>query len=531
MILEDLGSKNGTFLRGQRISAPTPLADGDVFRLGRVEHDAARRPPDEATQHRRRVTRSAPMIGQTLSHYRIVEKLGEGGMGILYRARDVRLDRDVAIKVLRPEALGDAARRRRLVQEAKAASALNHAHIVTVYDVGQAPVDGHDVDFIVMECLEGRTLAQVMAERRLGLGEALDCAVQIAEALAAAHAAGIVHRDVKPANVMLSDAGRVKVLDFGLAKLVDRDSPALRRADRRPVVTRRPGRVPARGEGAVLGTAAYMSPEQAEGKPVDARSDVFSLGSVLYEMLAGRRPFQGDSQASLVSAILRDAPPPLRSLRKDVPRDLERVVRRCLAKSRDERYASAGELLLDLVACRARVAARASGWRAALRQPRYVVPPVLAALALAAFLGWTWKRGAPARWARDVALPEIDRLVASERLLPGLLAGAAGAAVPAREPAARPLLEGPLRPHVRSSTNPPGADVFMKSYRAPDGEWKRDRADSARGLPGALRDAPLADHQGRIRARGRDLDRRGVSGDPCDTRWTRRAPCRRAWCA
>jgi eukaryotic-like serine/threonine-protein kinase len=411
------------------------------------------------------------MIGQTLSHYRIVEKLGEGGMGVLYRARDTRLDRDVAIKVLRAEALGDPSRRRRFVQEAKAASALNHAHIVTVYDVGQARVDGHDVDFIAMECVAGRDLAQELAGRRLGLGETLDCAVQIADALAAAHAAGIVHRDVKPANVMLSESGRVKVLDFGLAKLMERDGaghagPSETEGD--SATSTMPQRT---REGALLGTAAYMSPEQAEGKPVDARSDVFSLGSVLYEMLAGRRPFQGGSQASLLTAILRNPPPPLKSLRKDVPRDLERILGRCLAKSRDERYPSAGELLLDLVACRARAVARASGWRAALRQPRYVVPPVLAALVLLSLLAWTWRRGAPARWAREVALPEIDRLVAKNDYYQAYWL--------ARQ--AQPYLPGNARldrfwkdrcSAMWIRTNPPGADVFMKSYRAPEGEWK-----------------------------------------------------------
>src|SRR6185295_2157585 len=266
--------------------------------------------------YRRRLS----MIGQTLSHYRILEKLGEGGMGVLYRARDARLERDVAIKVLRPETLGDATRRQRLVQEAKAASALNHPHIVTVYDVGQVSVDGDRVDFIAMECVEGRSLGEVLAERRLGVGEAVDCAIQIAEALAAAHGAGIVHRDVKPANVMLTHGGRVKVLDFGLAKLAGRNASSDRGATETASDAETDTVAPRTREGALIGTTAYMSPEQAEGKPADARTDVFSLGSVLYEMLTGRRAFQGDSPASMVTAILRDPPPPLRSFRKDVPR-------------------------------------------------------------------------------------------------------------------------------------------------------------------------------------------------------------------
>jgi tRNA A-37 threonylcarbamoyl transferase component Bud32 len=408
------------------------------------------------------------MIGQTLSHYRIVEKLGEGGMGVLYRARDARLGRDVAIKVLRPETLGDAARRRRLVQEAKAASALNNPRIVTVYDVGQAAVNGDVVDFIAMECVEGLSLHQVLGERRLGIVEALDCAIQVAEGLAAAHAAGIVHRDVKPANVMLTAAGAVKVLDFGLAKVAKeggRDDGATDAAATTGTLA------PATGEGAVLGTTAYMSPEQADGKVVDSRTDVFSLGSVLYEMLAGRRPFQGDSHASLLTAILRDTPPPLRSLRTETPRDVERVVQRCLAKDRDARYASAGEVLLDLVRCRARLLARASGWRAAMRQPRYVVPAVLTVLAVAAVSAWAWRRGAGERWARNVALPEIDRLVAGSDFYPAYwLARAAERHLPGH-----PQLDGFFRHRcymVTLNTMPSGADVQVKSYGAREEDWK-----------------------------------------------------------
>ena len=235
------------------------------------------------------------MIGQTLSHYRILEKLGEGGMGVLYRARDARLDRDVAIKVLRPEALGDASRRQRFAQEAKAASALNHPHIVTVYDVGQVSVNGHDVDFIAMECVEGRSLDQVMAERRLGVGEALDCAVQIAEALAAAHAAGIVHRDVKPANVMLTDAGRVKVARLrarqaGGARTARPSAGRRRRGDDADHGHRRSRR---RGKGPSWGPRPTCRPSRPTASRWTRASDIFSLGSVLYEMLTGRRAVPG----------------------------------------------------------------------------------------------------------------------------------------------------------------------------------------------------------------------------------------------
>jgi formylglycine-generating enzyme required for sulfatase activity len=420
------------------------------------------------------------MIGQTLSHYRIVEKLGEGGMGVLYRARDPRLGRDVAIKVLRAEAVGDAARRRRLILEAQAASALNNAHIVTVYDVGQAPLNGDIVDFIAMECVEGRSLHEVLAERPLGLAEFFDCAIQIAEGLAAAHAAGIVHRDVKPANVMLADAGVVKVLDFGLAKVAGTGRGRYDGATDTAATAGPPA--PATGGGAVLGTTAYMSPEQADGTAVDSRSDVFSLGAMLYEMLAGRKPFQGDSHASLLTAILRDDPPSLRSLKKTVPRDLERVVHRCLVKDREDRYASAAEVLVELAACRARFVARASGWRSALRQPRYVVPAVLAACALAVVVTWAYRRGAGARWARATALPEIERLVtANDYYAAYWLAREAQRHLPGDPRLDRffkdRCYEGALR------TTPPGAEVAIKSFRAPLEEWKVIGRTPLEGVP------------------------------------------------
>jgi tRNA A-37 threonylcarbamoyl transferase component Bud32 len=415
------------------------------------------------------------MIGQTLSHYRVLEKLGEGGMGILYRARDTRLDRNVALKVLRPDALGDASRKRRLVQEARAASALNHPHIVVVHDIGEASVDGRDVDFIAMECVAGRSLSQLLADRRLGVGEALDVGLQIVEALAVAHAAGIVHRDIKPSNVMLSDAGQVKVLDFGLARVAavhgagSVDTTASEQTS--PTKTA----VSATQPGALIGTPAYMSPEQAEGKPADARSDVFALGAVLYEMLAARRPFQGDSQVSLFTAILRDSPPPLRSLRPEVPRDVQRLVARCLAKGPDDRYASAADLLPDLVECRARHRARASGWRAALRQRRIAVPLSFAILALASSLAWALVRNARERWARNVALPEIARLVAesggeSDNYEAYWLARQAAPYLPG-DPQLDRFWKDRCYP-MSLRTKPPGADVFVKSYATPEGEWK-----------------------------------------------------------
>ena len=238
------------------------------------------------------------MIGRAISHYRIVEKLGEGGMGVVYKARDTHLDRFVAIKVLPPEKVADPERKQRFVQEAKAASSLNHPNIITIYDIGQA----EGVDFISMECVTGKTLDRLIPRRGMRLNETLKCAVQIADALARAHSAGIVHRDLKPGNIMVNEHGLVKVLDFGLAKLTEPTSAGEDESTR----TMRP----TTEEGKIVGTVAYMSPEQAEGKRVDARSDIFSFGSVLYEMVTGEKAFHGDTKASTLAAILKHTPRP-----------------------------------------------------------------------------------------------------------------------------------------------------------------------------------------------------------------------------
>lgn len=265
------------------------------------------------------------MIGQTISHYKILEKLGEGGMGVVYKARDTRLDRFVAIKVLPPETVADPERKYRFVQEARAASSLNHPNIITIYDIGQA----EGVDFIAMECVNGKTLDRLIPRRGMRLNEALKCGVQIADALARAHSAGIVHRDLKPGNIMVNEHGLVKVLDFGLAKLTE--AVAVEEDD-----TTRTER-PKTEEGKIVGTVAYMSPEQAEGKKVDARSDIFSFGSVLYEMVTGEKAFHADTRASTLAAILKDTPRPASKLVDGLPREVERLISRCLRKELSQR--------------------------------------------------------------------------------------------------------------------------------------------------------------------------------------------------
>jgi Tol biopolymer transport system component/tRNA A-37 threonylcarbamoyl transferase component Bud32 len=264
------------------------------------------------------------MVGRSVSHYEIVEKLGEGGMGVVYKARDARLGRFVALKVLPEDKVRDAERRQRFAQEARAASAINHPHIVTVHDVGES----EGVHFIAMELVEGRTLAERMGRRPLPLREALALATQVADALAQAHAKGIVHRDLKPGNVIVTPAGVAKVLDFGLAKLVETEV-----SEDEPTEVK-----PATDAGMIVGTAAYMSPEQAQGRRVDARSDIFSFGAVLYEMVTGRRAFPADSKTAALAAILRDEPRPASEVSPAVPRELERLIQHCMKKDPSRRF-------------------------------------------------------------------------------------------------------------------------------------------------------------------------------------------------
>ena len=273
-------------------------------------------------------------MGRTVGHYEILGGLGQGGMGAVYKARDVRLKRLVALKILPPEATANPGRVRRFVAEARAASGLSHPGIVTVFDVG----DEQGVHFIAMELVSGRTLEQVLHGGPLRLADALRYSVEIADAVASAHAAGIVHRDLKPGNVMLSDDGRVKVLDFGLAKLLELD----------PSETSTATGGPRTELGAVLGTAAYMSPEQAEGRPVDQRSDVFSLGTMLYEMVTGQHAFRRETRLSTLAAIVNTEPKAPAEIVTGLPSDLERVIRRCLRKDPAQRFQGMADLKVAL---------------------------------------------------------------------------------------------------------------------------------------------------------------------------------------
>lgn len=280
------------------------------------------------------------MIGQTLKHYVVESKLGQGGMGVVYRARDTRLNRPVALKVLAKEVTGDAERRRRFLREAQAAAAVTHPGIAQVYDVDE--VDG--VIFIAMEFVEGRTVRQMIAAGEVDLLKAVDIALQVASGLAKAHEAGIVHRDIKSDNVMVTAEGHAKLLDFGLAKLIHPDADSTTAGE---LVTRGASSAPTR-LGTVMGTIAYMSPEQARGREVDQRSDIFSLGVMIYEMSTGRMPFEGTSPVDTMHAIAFDEAQPVTQIRPGLPPDLQRVVSRCLRKRPEDRYQHTRELVDDL---------------------------------------------------------------------------------------------------------------------------------------------------------------------------------------
>ena len=315
------------------------------------------------------------IVGQTVSHYVLLEKLGAGGMGEIYKARDSRLNRIVAVKVLAPGRTRDPERRRRFVQEAQSASGLNHPNIITIHDI----LSEGDTQYMVMEHVSGKTLHEMVAQGRLPVAQVLQISAQMANALTAAHVAGIIHRDLKPANVMVTSSGLVKILDFGLAKLTDptarmrsQDGSDSSQSAEPVTLTAAP---PLTVEGSIMGTVNYMSPEQAEGLKVDARSDIFSFGAVLYEITTGQRAFEGDSGISTLSAVLRDDVKPIRETAPDVPAELDDLIAQCLRKNPDHRWQSMGQVATALTSLRGRVDSGVS-LRPTGEVPQPVRPPM-----------------------------------------------------------------------------------------------------------------------------------------------------------
>jgi len=343
--------------------------------------------------------------GTKLGPYEIHSALGAGGMGEVYRAHDARLDRTVAIKVLPASFSAEPDRLQRFAQEAKAAAGLNHPNILSIFDIG----DQQGTPYVVSELLEGETLREVLRNGPLPLRKAIDYSVQIARGLAAAHSKGIVHRDLKPENLFITHDGRMKILDFGLAKLVHPDAGPSGEAPTVQALT---------NSGVVLGTVGYMSPEQVRGKVADPRSDLFALGSILFEMIAGKKAFHGETPADTMSAILKEEPPELAETGRNIPPGLERIVRHCLEKNPTQRFQSAGDLAFDLEALSGVSASSKSGSQvavpgglaeAAAATPSRLSLPVLAGglALLAASLGMAWWWGRRSAIARP---PEYQQI-------------------------------------------------------------------------------------------------------------------------
>lgn len=358
------------------------------------------------------------MVGQTILQYQILEKLGAGGMGEIYKAQDTRLNRLVAIKVLLGGNSTDPEFRRRFIQEAQAASSLNHPNIITIYDIVPRGKD----QFMVMEYIDGKTLSALIPPGGLDVPQTLQYAVQIADGLDAAHAACIVHRDLKPGNIMVSAHRRVKILDFGLAKLTAPVSE-VSLSD----ITQSVGPAPMTLQGVIVGSVSYMSPEQAQGANVDARSDIFSFGCVLYEMITGRKAFQADAPLLTLAAILRDEPQPIPELVTGVPPELVQIVHRALRKDPGQRFQSMQEMLAELMALKLKSDSGVLSFapvppaepvtrQPSLRSGRALAAVAIAFLVLASGLVWWWtSRGASRIPAAPVQPAAQDSATASSK--------------------------------------------------------------------------------------------------------------------
>ncbi|MEK6371437.1 MAG: protein kinase [Acidobacteriota bacterium] len=386
------------------------------------------------------------MIGRTLSHYTIETHLGRGGMGEVWGARDVRLGRMVAVKIL-PRGVEESGIRR-FVTEAKAASALNHPNIVTIHDIGR---DG-EIDFIVMEKIDGQPLSAI-AQTPMAVDRFLDIAVQITSALAAAHAAGIVHRDIKPGNVMVTPSGTAKVVDFGLARL---GAAEVRSAPDDPTEAMAMSQ-PVTRDGAILGTAGYISPEQLQGARAGDRSDVFSLGVMFYELLAGRSPFRSTTPLATVAAILRDTPQPL----DGVPRALDELIQRCMAKDPASRP-SAADVHAALLSIRDAAGGEVRAPRAHVRRLAAAAITLLLIVIVAGAL-W-WRRASRLGWARNAARQEIERLLEIEDPVAAYAVAKKAMAIAPDDSQVQQTWANLTFP-ITIRSNPPGAEVSIRSYK------------------------------------------------------------------
>ena len=385
--------------------------------------------------------------------YRIMEEIGRGGMGVVLKAEDTKLKRTVALKFLPLDLSLHPEAKERFIREAQAAAALDHPNICTIYEVDEAEGKA----YISMAYVEGQSLRERIQSGPIRSEEALDIAVQVADGLKEAHKKGIVHRDIKSANVMVDKKGQAKIMDFGLAKISGTT-----------LITR---------EGTTMGTLAYMSPEQTRGEAVDHRTDIWSLGVVLYEMLSGQLPFEGDHDASVLYSIVHEEQKPLKDIRPDIPVEMQQVVNRALKKKPESRYQSASEMLEDLEKYQKMLRVEELGIRdfrsllRRIRQPRVAVPIILMILAVCVLVVWLINRSAHIRWARNEALPEINRFLENGDYSAAFhLATNAEKFIP-KDAELTELLPKIVRT-VSVQTDPPGADVFIRDYDAVESDWE-----------------------------------------------------------
>jgi formylglycine-generating enzyme required for sulfatase activity/predicted Ser/Thr protein kinase len=410
------------------------------------------------------------MIGRTISHYRVLEKLGSGGMGVVYKAEDLQLGRSVALKFLPDAFARDHQAIERFRREARAASALNHPNICTIHEIGE--IDGQC--FLAMELLEGKTLKERIEGKALDVDEILAVAVPIAEALDAAHSEGIIHRDIKPGNIFITRRGHVKILDFGLAKMTFEHYRVPEAVGASAMPTAAAAEEHLTSPGSAVGTIAYMSPEQARGNQLDARTDLFSFGVVLYEMATARRPFVGDTSATVFDRILHATPPPPSRLNPQLPVELDRLILKSLEKDSGKRYGSAKEMLADLNRVRQQRVVESSGAvpiARAVRKPSFILGAIGVVAVLAIVAGLAYRHYARVRWVRDQALPQIQQLVRERKNLPAYLLMREAERYTPNDPAlkrveAEILWSRPIR------TIPPGADAYVRDYGGIHEDWE-----------------------------------------------------------
>lgn len=388
--------------------------------------------------------------------YKVIGEIGRGGMGVVLKAEDTKLKRTVALKFLPPELSLYPEAKERFIREAQAAAALDHPHICTIYEAEESEGQA----YIAMAYVEGQSLRDRISKNPLSNEDAIDIAIQVADGLEEAHKKGIVHRDIKSANIMVTEKGQAKIMDFGLAKI--RGEPQITK------------------EARTMGTVAYMSPEQAKGETVDHRSDIWSLGVVLYEMLSGQQPFGGEREASILYSIVNEEPKPLKGIRRDLAPEVKKVVDRALRKDPGSRYQTAADMSNELRRYQEMLRAAEAGvfnlrsFLRRIRQPKIALPTVLGIMAIALLSVWFFGRQAKIRWARNIAIPEIERMVEANdlwrNLVPPYNLAVKAEAVLGNDPKLTELFSQ-CSVKINIKTEPSGARIYVKEYNAPESEW------------------------------------------------------------